>query len=411
MTSSSTRSDDLDAGDLLGREGKRIAYASIYDATDVSKWRRGGYFMARALGSAGAAVTCLGPLSQRGRWLTKPKAAWYNRAVNRSPYRAYYPGRDRFVVKGWGEELGRRLRGVDAEVVVSGESPFSQPVAYLETDLPVVIWTDATFAGVLGFYPSYSHLCAATIRDGMANEASALARADLVVFSSPWAADAAMAVYGLHAGKVKVANYGPGPMLPVSEQQATDMVERRSRIPLRLLFVGENWQRKGGDIAVALLQGLRRRGVPAELLLLGCSPPEGTLLPEGVRVLGWVDKRTQAGQWKFRELMASAHLLVLPTRADCTPMVVCEAAAHGVPSLTSDVGGLPWMVEEGRNGRTVPLEADVDTWVEAALQMSDPAVYDELAVGSYREYHDRLNWDVHGRSVVKWISQRSPVSG
>lgn len=183
------------------------------------------------------------------------------------------------------------------------------------------------------------------------------------------------------------------------------MVERRSRAALRLLFVGENWERKGGDTAVEVAEALRRRRIPVELVILGCSPPAAATLPEGTRLAGWIDKRTPSGQLRFRQLMASAHLLLLPTLADCTPMVVCEAAAHGVPSLTSDVGGLPWMVREGRNGRTVPLEADVGAWVDAAVELSDATGYPTLALSAHEEFRDRLNWEVHGRSVLGWIGE------
>jgi hypothetical protein len=75
------------------RPSRRIAYASIYDASDITKWRRAGHFMARSLENAGASVEYLGPLQLTRKWMTKPKAALYNRVLNRAPYRAYYPGR------------------------------------------------------------------------------------------------------------------------------------------------------------------------------------------------------------------------------------------------------------------------------------------------------------------------------
>jgi len=385
------------------RPSRRIAYASIYDASDITKWRRAGHFMARSLENAGASVEYLGPLQLTRQWMTKPKAALYDRVLNRSPYRAYYPGRDRAVVRDLGVELGRRLRNVDVEAVVSGESPFSQPVAYLDTDLPVVVWTDVTFAGVIGFYPNYSHLCRETVRHGMANEAAALRRATLVVFSSPWAADKAVDVYGLDPAKVKVANNGPGPMLEVSQDEVRAMVASRDVERCRLLFVAENWERKGGETALRLAEALNTAGVSTELLILGCDPPPGATLPTGTRPLGRIDKSTEAGKAAFRDLMGSAHFLVLPTRADCTPMVVCEAAAHGVPALTTSVGGLPWMVTEGRNGRALPLDVDISAWRDTVLELMNPSSYSELAMSSFAEYHERLNWDTQGRKVLGWL--------
>jgi hypothetical protein len=73
-----------------------------------------------------------------------------------------------------------------------------------------VISTDATFAGVLDFYPEFSNRCQteANIRNTLANEASALERASLVVYYSEWAARTATSNYAVNLEKIKVVPAG-----------------------------------------------------------------------------------------------------------------------------------------------------------------------------------------------------------
>ncbi len=62
---------------------------------------------------------------------------------------------------------------------------------------------------------------------------------------------------------------------------------------------------------------------------------------------GYLDKSRPKHAARLRALYAAAHLFVLPTRADCTPMVLAEAGAHGTPVLVTDTGGVGSLVMEG----------------------------------------------------------------
>jgi glycosyltransferase involved in cell wall biosynthesis len=117
--------------------------------------------------------------------------------------------------------------------------------------------------------------------------------------------------------------------------------------PLRLLWVGSQWGRKGGEIALASARMLRAAGVDVHLTLAGDVPAEIAPAP-WLQVAGYLDKRRPREAARLNALYASAHLFLLPTRADCTPMVLAEAGAHGTPVLVTDTGGVGSLVAEGR---------------------------------------------------------------
>ena len=55
----------------------------------------------------------------------------------------------------------------------------------------------------------------------------------------------------------------------------------------------------------------------------------------------------------MRELYSRADIFALPTRGDCTPLVIAEAMASGLPVVTTAVGSIPDMVRSGQNGLLV----------------------------------------------------------
>ena len=103
-------------------------------------------------------------------------------------------------------------------------------------------------------------------------------------------------------------------------------------------------------------------------------------------------------------LMSDSHFLLLPSRAETFGVVVCEAGAFGVPAITSNVGGLPSVVNDDVNGKTFSF---ADGIKEAAAfiadLMTDYGRYQELALSSYGEYQARLNWRVVGRQLRQHI--------
>jgi glycosyltransferase involved in cell wall biosynthesis len=122
--------------------------------------------------------------------------------------------------------------------------------------------------------------------------------------------------------------------------------DRDHELP-RLLFVGGDFIRKGGDL---LLEVFRRRlRGRAELILV----TQGEVDNEpGVSVYRDLHANSQI----LRDLFAAADVFVLPTRADCFSLVFIEALAAGLPIVATRVGGIPDLVREGETGHMVDVD-------------------------------------------------------
>jgi glycosyltransferase involved in cell wall biosynthesis len=143
--------------------------------------------------------------------------------------------------------------------------------------------------------------------------------------------------------------------------------------------------------------------VPAEITIVGARPHRPGALPPHANYVGTFDKRSR-GSAELGELIGGAHFLLLPTRADCSPVVFAEASAWGTPSLAPDVGGVGEMVVDWVNGRLLEQASGPEKYASAILAaFEDPTAYRELALSSRQEYDRRLNWKTAGEQMVRLL--------
>jgi glycosyltransferase involved in cell wall biosynthesis len=297
------------------------------------------------------------------------------------------------------------FRALDAIV-----APGSIPVAELETQIPTFIWADATFASLLDFYPGtgWTGLCQAAIKEGNAAELRAFARSELCIFSSEWAAQSAVRDYGLEPSRVEVVPYGANLDAEGTPADVRASIAAHREDVCNLLFIGADWDRKGGDLAVDVAVLLSATGLPTRLTVFGCRPPaEAVVRGDSLMdVRGYVRKGEPAGRDEVMTSFRTADLLIVPSRADATPMVIAEAASFGVPAVAADVGGIAELVVDGLTGYLLPREATAEDYASRVrIAVKNPR-YEALARASRDYYERRLNWSTAGRTVRSLMKAR-----
>ena len=152
-----------------------------------------------------------------------------------------------------------------------------------------------------------------------------------------WVADSLIEDYGVPADKitpvspgVDIALYHPDP-----NAKANDGV-------VRLLFVGGDFIRKGGDLLLRWARSTRVK-TPWEIHVVtrdqvGVTP--------GVTVHTGLANNSP----ELVQLYQSCDVFVLPTRADCYSLVGMEAMACALPIVITSLGGIPDLVTEGETG-------------------------------------------------------------
>lgn len=167
--------------------------------------------------------------------------------------------------------------------------------------------------------------------------------ASLVAWSD-WAKTSLVHDYGVDPRRIAV-------LAPGANRAYFEIGERRlskyppqTRTPVRLLFVGGDFARKGGPELIEAVRGL---GDACELHVVS-NGAVGTT-PPNVRV----HRGVRPNSAELLSLFSQSDLFVLPTHADCLALVLMEATAAGLPVITTTVGALPEAILPGVSGMTV----------------------------------------------------------
>ena len=388
----------------------KIAYATTYDVCDRTSWPRrhlglygAGQKIAELLQGAGAEMAYLGPLHRQRRAITRLKWIYYQRGWGQS----YYSQVEPWVSPHYACQLEAKLATVDADLLLCPENAI--PLARVRTALPTVLWTDALLGSLVDFYPYLSNLCPETRRNLYAMERAAVERCDRIILTSDWAAQSAIALYDLAPEKIRIIPRGASRAQEATRADIEAAIAQRPPAPCRLLFLGVDWQRKGGPFALEVAQTLNRQGLETELWVVGCAP-EGDH-PSWLRPHGFIDRATPAGEAKFAHLLSSAHFLIFPTRADTFGVAISEANAAGVPCVASAVGGIPTVLRADINGKAFPLAATALDYAQyIADTMADRARYQQLALSAWQHYRRHLSWDAAQQQAWGYLQELAAPS-
>lgn len=373
----------------------RIGILTSQDARDPVPVSGTPYHMARALARHAGDIVHLGPVPSVVRFAGRVRSGLSRRLLHRE----YDFVHSRLLAREYAWRFRRRLHGIDVIFAPFG----STQIALLDTDIPIVYASDTTFALMRDRYPTFTGLSASNAGQGDEIERLALERAAVFTTASAWAAESAQHEYGVPAERIHVVPYGANLDAPPAEAVAAAKSAVLADDRCRLLFIGVNWEWKGGRIAHDTLLALRAAGIDAELTVVGCEPPP-ELDPTHVRAFPRLDKRVTADRERLRQLLLESSFLIHPTRFDCFAIVVCEASAHGTPTLISDTAGVRGALTPGVNGELLPLHAGGAEFAERILAIQrDAGVHAALMRTSRELFESRLNWDHWGGRMAEII--------
>jgi glycosyltransferase involved in cell wall biosynthesis len=163
--------------------------------------------------------------------------------------------------------------------------------------------------------------------------------------------------------------------------------------PIRLVFVGRQWARKGGVVAVRLAAKARQRGLPVEVTIVSpltyganvyTDHPDAGRYAADVRLLDGpnVTVHRSLGNEDVLRLMAESTFTLLPTVNDTYGFTVLEGFSVGTPTIVSRTGALPEVVRDEVNGYLLDVPTDdVGDWVHLHERSWDrlDALYESMA--------------------------------
>lgn len=377
----------------------KVAYVTNYDSEVINHWSGTGYYIAESLKKQGVELVRINCFL-KFTVFQRLKRKLIKMVANKS----WQIEREASYLKKIAEKAQRELARSEHDIIMA---PGSIPVTYLRSDKPIVIFTDATYECLMDLYVKRGSLSGRSIVQGNLAETRALQNAALVFYPSKWAIKSAVEKYKVDPGKIYQIGFGANIASESTADQMRQLIHRRMQQKEKnFLFIGVDWYRKGAKTAIATIARLREMGVSASLTLAGCAIPKGECLPDFVTYYPFISKASKDGQDRLRRLFEKAHFFILPTMADCTPIVFSEAASYGLPVITTDVGGCPSVIIDHVTGFCIKEENFVEDASKKILELcvSEP-LYESICLRAYEHYQKELNWDVIGKKAVSILQQ------
>lgn len=386
--------------DVTRYDGLKVAFVCLDDAADPAMASGGPACIRRAFKSLGCDVTDIFPVDPKIGYAFLPKKALYRLA-------GYYYHWER-------EPLYLRQVARQVERAVAEAKPdliyVVQPLACSELSgalgAPVAMCHDQTFIERMTYFPFEQRPPAGPyIHQSIEQEGRAFANIDLIVYPSDRSIAMVRSAYGVSDDRLAMVPWGGNlPSTPDADQVAA-MIAARAPSPVNLSFIGVDWKRKGGDIAIGALHSLRARGIDARLTVMGTTP--GDLIEDAVTVIPFLDKSDPEDFQKLWDILAGTHFFLVPSRVEAFGHVFAEAAAFGIPAIATDVGGIPSSIEDGVNGRLLRLDTGGESYAQAIADvLSDPARYRAMATASRQRYERDLNWEAFCSTVIDRALER-----
>jgi len=272
-------------------------------------------------------------------------------------------------------------------------------------DNRILLWTDATFDNLHNYYEYLTNLSNITIQNASNLQARSLLCADYIFLSSDWAKQSVIKKYNINTSKISVLPFGSNLDTFLNLNEINSIIEERKKNDVvYFFFPSVDWRRKGGELALEVVNKLNFLGIKSRLIVAGCKVPDN-FSKENIEELGFLDKTVTKDIETLISIYKRSSYLILPSKADCTPIVFNESNSFALPILSTITGGVPSMINEN-NGKIFPYEKFVDSAVHFITSNHlNSSFYEKLCINSYNYYIEHLNWGIAENKIVNMFQK------
>ena len=230
-------------------------------------------------------------------------------------------------------------------------------------------------------------------------EAKQFAESAHIFTAGPQAAASVVNDYGIQQSKVTAV--GGGINFDTLPDVNAVTQHRLNRDP-EILFVGVDFQRKGGDLLVSAFTQLVARHPRLRLTLVG-GRPTAFIPHSNIRILGQITDREE-----MASLYSDATIFCLPARHEPYGLVLQEAMAFSLPCVATDIGAIASIVDHGSTGLVIPPE-NISALIKALeLLIDQPDVAAKFGQAGRSKAQASLTWDaVASRMIAALDSEKS----
>ncbi|WP_312469705.1 glycosyltransferase family 4 protein [Neobacillus sp.] len=183
--------------------------------------------------------------------------------------------------------------------------------------------------------------------------------------------------------------------------------ERKEPNPIfTLSMVGTIIEGKRQDLAILAVAELMKLGYTVQLNIIGEKPTWHTddykdslhelvthlNLKNSVNFLGWMEN-----PW---EPLVNSTVFVLPSDTEGLPLSIIEAMSLGLPCISTNVGGVPELIEDGKTGFIIQPGSIEELVEKLTLLLEHPALCEQMGLQALERYENHFT----KKSFVKGVA-------
>ena len=298
------------------------------------------------------------------------------------------PRRQAWAERYFKSRLGVRLRTRNAARVVGdrpGEVVLEVHALFdLSRRADVAVYVDCTHRQAAEQWPAWNPLRGRALRRWYADERAHYLRARHLFAYSRDTHRSLVEDYDVPAERVSIVAAGCN--LHPDDVPGVDCRPTDARPgPPTVLFVGNDFERKGGPVLLRAFEQVRRAVPDARLVLVGVPPHVPA--QDGVEVLGRLGDREA-----LSALYGAAHVFCLPSLFEPYGLVLMEAMAHRLPVVATTTCGVPEVVVDGDTGRLVPPADEAALAAALVDLLRDPQRAAAMGQRGRERVDERFRW-------------------
>jgi len=292
-----------------------------------------------------------------------------------------------YMMKYFNRQIVRRIKSKEFDFIFQTQSLFDGS----SQNTPNFIYTDHTNLNNLNypFINPKKYLCSARF---ISMERSVYQNTSLLFVMSTNIKESLINQYGVSPEKIKVVYAG-------NNAKIIETVNRNKYRNKNILFIGKDWDRKGGPLLVEAYKLVLQKIPDASLTIIGSSPslslPNCTIIKDAhIDTIG--------------EYYNQASVFCLPTKREPFGIVFVEAMLNRLPIVTNTVGATPELVINDENGYRI--EYSVKDYANALINLlNNPDKCEKFGERSYQIAIHNYTWENTGNLLSKYIKEHLTV--
>ncbi|HHL39336.1 MAG TPA: glycosyltransferase family 1 protein [Deltaproteobacteria bacterium] len=244
-----------------------------------------------------------------------------------------------------------------------------------------------------GKYSHASLLSGRRYAEVFENEKSVYDNCHIIFTFGEWLVESFVKGFGVPEEKVVPVGAG------INLENLPDIKEREYDMRT-ILFIGKEFERKGGETVVEAFRTVRKEVKDARLLLVGADID---IDEEGIEVVGFVNPNSPEGIKKLADFYMAASVFVLPSFYEPFGIVFLEAMHFMLPCIGSTRCAMPEIIDDGQTGFVVEA-GDPKALAERIITiLKDESLVRDFGMAGQEKLRSKYTW----HNVVEKIKARA----